>query len=161
MIERLIAGGQTGADRGGLLAAMAVGIPHGGWCPKGRLAEDGIVPREFQLQETATSNYPDRTRRNVMEAGATLIFAPSPLVGGSRLTADAADLLGKPYLHVDLRSALTHTIEETAQFICEWLADLPTPVSVLNVAGIRESKAPGTQKLVQRVMTAVLRTARL
>jgi hypothetical protein len=68
MVERIISGGQTGADRGGLTAAIKLGIPHGGWCPKGRRAEDGQVPACYHLEETGSSSYQARTKRNVLEA---------------------------------------------------------------------------------------------
>lgn len=41
MIERVISGGQTGADQAALRAARACGIPTGGWAPRGWLTEDG------------------------------------------------------------------------------------------------------------------------
>lgn len=46
MMFKIVSGGQTGVDRAGLEAAIAIGLPYGGWVPKGRIAEDGTVPRE-------------------------------------------------------------------------------------------------------------------
>lgn len=63
MIERVISGGQTGADRGGLDAAIDLGLPHGGFCPKGRRAEDGVIPGRYQLEETESADYTERTRK--------------------------------------------------------------------------------------------------
>lgn len=73
-IEKVISGGQTGADRAALDAAIAAGIPHGGWCPRGRLAEDGRISSRYQLRETLSNGYPERTRLNVECADATLIL---------------------------------------------------------------------------------------
>jgi len=70
-----ISGGQTGVDRAALEWAVANGIPHGGWCPKGRKAEDGTIPTQFQLKETANDDYSMRTRRNVHDSGGTVIFS--------------------------------------------------------------------------------------
>jgi len=56
MIEQVVSGGQTGADRAGLDAAMALGIPVGGWCPRGRRAEDGPIPAIYPLTETSLSS---------------------------------------------------------------------------------------------------------
>ena len=88
MLKRIISGGQTGADRGGLEAAIALGIPHGGYCPRGRLAEDGRVPDRYDLTETASREYPDRTLRNIAEADATIVFIEwmDTAGPGSRLT---------------------------------------------------------------------------
>ena len=91
MIEKIISGGQTGADRAALDFAIYHDIPHGGWCPKGRLAEDGVIEPRYQLRETSTKNYPERTEKNVREADGTVIFTIAPkLTGGSNKTAQLA-----------------------------------------------------------------------
>ena len=61
MIKNIISGGQTGADRAVLDFALKFNIPHGGWIPKGRIAEDGPLSDKYQLQEMPTSSYPKRT----------------------------------------------------------------------------------------------------
>jgi len=147
---RIISGGQTGADRGGLNAAIDLELPHGGWCPKGRLAEDGAVPERYQLSETETASYPERTRRNVLEADATVIFTRGRLEGGSRLTAEIAEAAGKPALHVDLTRPHAALIDEFRV----WLDG--HQVATLNVAGSRESKAPGITNAVGRFLKEAL-----
>ncbi len=127
-IQKLISGGQTGADRGGLDAALALGIPHGGGCPKGRRAEDGKIPDKYKLVETAGRDYSRRTQDNVRDADATLVFTYGPVTAGSQLTRSYAMYEEKPFLHV-----------------------------VLNVAGNRESKAPGIQQKVKEILVEVLR----
>lgn len=101
-IAKIISGGQTGADRAALDAAIACNVPHGGWCPKGRLAEDGRIPKRYQLQEMDADDYPSRTRANVEAADLTLIFSHGPLTGGSLLTQQFAEELNKPCVHMDL-----------------------------------------------------------
>ena len=87
-ITKIISGGQTGADRGGLEAAIEYGIPHDGWCPKGRLAEDGVIPDKYELSEMASKSYLKRTEANVVDSDAIVIFAFGKLTGGSKRTAE-------------------------------------------------------------------------
>jgi hypothetical protein len=72
MIGRLVSGGQTGVDRAALDVALKLGIPCGGWCPRGRQAEDGVIPARYPLAETPSEGYSERTRWNVRDADATL-----------------------------------------------------------------------------------------
>src|ERR1039457_4141998 len=102
-VEKIISGGQTGADRGGLDAAMALEIPHGGFCPRGRRAEDGRIPLRYKLTETASGEYPQRTRMNVEAANATLIFVRR-MSRGSQLTIEFAQRTARPFLVVVVRS---------------------------------------------------------
>lgn len=153
MVERIISGGQTGADRGGLAAAISMGIPHGGWCPKGRRAEDGRVPARYRLQETGSSSYRSRTKRNVLDADATVIFTRGKLEGGSLLTARVAQEAGKPCLHLDLERIGSNLTAAVAQ-LRSWLAD--NEVRTLNVAGSRESRAHGIQVAVAKFLQLAL-----
>jgi len=57
LIGKIVSGGQTGADRGALNAAIKSGLPYSGWCPKGRLAEDGTIPERYRLTETSTKAF--------------------------------------------------------------------------------------------------------
>src|SRR5580692_7475298 len=103
-VTKVISGGQTGADRGGLEAAIALGIPHGGWCPRGRFAEDGRIPDRYMLQETPDARYVERTRRNIREAEGTILFIRSLAAAGpgSRLTAQSALAMRRPLLTMEL-----------------------------------------------------------
>jgi hypothetical protein len=132
---KIVSGGQTGVDRAALDAAIALGIPHGGWCPKGRLAEDGAIPPRYRLSETESPEYAVRTERNVRDSDATLILCLGLPAGGTELTLRLAELWGKPYLVVDLDRPPDF---EAAR--C-WLAE--TRPAVLNVAGPRESQSRG------------------
>ena len=74
MIEKIISGGQTGADRAALDWAIASGVPHGGWCPKGRKAEDGPIPSCYTLTESPSANYLQRTEWNARDADGTAVL---------------------------------------------------------------------------------------
>jgi len=134
-VQRILSGGQTGVDRGALDAAIALGIAHGGWCPRGRLAEDGRIPDRYQLRETDSLDYPVRTEQNVIESDGTLILYRSELQGGTQLTFRLATRHGKPCLLLDLQS------QPSPDAVRRWLAD--QQIARLNVAGPRESSAPG------------------
>ncbi|HUA65215.1 MAG TPA: putative molybdenum carrier protein [Alphaproteobacteria bacterium] len=85
---KIISGGQNRVDRAALEWAIENGVPHGGWCPKGRPAEDGIIPSKFHLEETESEDYSVRTRRNVQDADATVILsARKSMSGGTPQTA--------------------------------------------------------------------------
>ena len=137
-IIKIISGGQTGADRGGLDAAIELGIPHGGWCPAGRLAEDGKVPEKYNLQELYSRFYAHRTEQNVIDTDATLIFTYGTPQGGSKRTIDFARTHGKPYLWVNLNDTDNNAVEN----IVEWLNNLPIEQITLNIAGSRASTSP-------------------
>lgn len=134
-MARLISGGQTGVDRAALDVALGLGIPSGGWCPKGRLAEDGPIAARYPLVEIDSPDYPARTRRNVEDADATLVLSRGALSGGTALTLRIAQELGRPSFVVDLR--------DPADLVAarEWIAR--TRPRTLNVAGPRESENAG------------------
>ena len=83
---RIISGGQTGADQAALDAAIALGLPHGGWLPRGRKTESGPLPPHYSLRELRSARYRDRTDKNVRAADGTLICSFGPLGRGSALT---------------------------------------------------------------------------
>lgn len=133
----IVSGGQTGVDRAALDVARALGLPCGGWVPRGRRAEDGRVPARYPLRETSSWKYPQRTRLNVRDSDATLILTRGEPTGGTSLTISFAGSEGRPCLVVDL-DAETGSALATAR---QWL--VAHEVRVLNVAGPRESTAPG------------------
>lgn len=153
---KIISGAQIGADRGGLIAAAILGVAHGGWVPKGRRAEDGRVPDCYPVTETATGDFPTRTKLNIECSDATIIFSyEDQLSGGSALTIKVARQLGKPVMHMVLvPDAEISSNKKVAREIKKWLAE-KTP-KVLNIAGPRESKAAGMQNQVAEVMLLVL-----
>jgi hypothetical protein len=151
MVQRVVSGGQTGVDRGALDAAIAVGIEHGGWCPRGRLAEDGIIPDRYELRETLSPEYPVRTEQNVLDSDGTLILFRGTLQGGTELTFRLAQRHRKPHLLIDLAAALD------LDRLARWLVE--QRIRTLNVAGPRESSAPGIGAETCRLLQRALRSA--
>jgi len=135
IVKMIISGGQTGVDRAALDWAIAHGVPHGGWCPAGRKAEDGAIDAKYQLQETESANYRVRTACNVRYSDATLILNRGELEGGSLETLRIAEREGKPPLVIQVDD------ERGAANLRKWLGQVQP--GVLNVAGPRESKRPG------------------
>ena len=150
-MEKIISGGQTGVDRAALDAALTVGIPIGGWCPKNRRAEDGPIDPAYPLTETPESGYAQRTEWNAREADATLVLTWGPLEGGTALTVRFLERAGKPFRLVPLDEA------PDARAVGAWLRE--ERVKVLNVAGPRGSKAPGiyaaAREFLERVFMAM------
>ncbi len=151
-IERIISGAQTGADRAALDAALAAGIETGGWVPKGRKAEDGVIPDRYpNLRETPTEVYETRTRWNVRDADATLILSHGSLTGGSKFTETIAHETGRPVLHVDLARL---SRDDAIAAIRGWLA--PIDGHTLNVAGPRASNDPAIYDETREIITNLL-----
>jgi predicted Rossmann fold nucleotide-binding protein DprA/Smf involved in DNA uptake len=148
----IISGGQTGADRAALDFAIAHGISHGGWCPRQRRAEDGVIPAQYLLRETPSSHYSQRTEWNVRDSDATVVFSIKPrLTGGTRLTFELARRFGKPVLHLSRDEADAAAAgDELRAFVKEGR------VRTLNVAGPRASQEPEIGAFVRAVLTAAL-----
>jgi hypothetical protein len=151
MISKLISGGQAGADRAALDWAIAHGVPHGGWCPAGRRAEDGPLPARYRLVETASRNYRVRTACNVRDADATLIVHLGALEGGSLQTRLIAERSGKPVRVIPADIVTPAALDD----LRAWLAG--AGIDVLNVAGPRESRRPGIYRATGDVLDRVLR----
>ena len=94
-LNTVISGGQSGVDRAALDAAIQLSIAHGGWCPQGRRAIDGMIDERYQLTETPSAHYSQRTEWNIRDSDATLILGWGPLDGGSALTAKLAGQMKK------------------------------------------------------------------
>lgn len=135
MVRQVVSGGQTGVDRAALDVAMELELPCGGWCPKGRLAEDGTIPPRYPLRETPSAQYAQRTEWNIRDSDGTLVLSLGEISGGTAQTVAYAARIGKPCLVLDLLQPLT---PETA---LAWVT--AHQIQVLNIAGPRESKSPG------------------
>lgn len=161
IVSRIISGGQTGADRGGLDAAMELGLPHGGHCPKGRLAEDGSVPAVYQLIETADNDYRTRTKLNVENADITILFTyAGGMDRGTLFTRNHADSAKKFWAHICFgvlrpwESDVKH-----ARWLREKLTTLSTKLGrplIVNIAGNRESRSPGIEKRTRELLCLAL-----
>jgi len=138
MLKKIISGGQTGADRAALDAAIRLGIPHGGWLPKGRLAEDGCLPEKYQLDEMPTDSYQKRTQKNVRESDGTLLISRGAPTGGTDFTRVQVLRYGKQLLGIDLNNQ--SNLQDAASLVASWI-ELQR-IEVLNVAGPRSSKDP-------------------
>ena len=148
-ITKIVSGAQTGADRAALDLAIERGIPHGGWCPKGRKAEDGPIDPRYQLRESSSANYLQRTEWNIRDSDGTVIFTMKPeLTGGSKRTGEFATKHRKPCLHLHPG----FTMEQCAQRLTEFVQ--ANGIRVLNVAGSRGSKEPEVGAFVRAVLDA-------
>jgi hypothetical protein len=144
---KIVSGGQTGVDRAALDAAMEVGLEVGGWCPKNRWAEDGPIPRHYPLFETRTEDVAVRTQRNVETSSATLVLTRGSPMGGTRLTCEIAQSMRRPMLIVDLADLRD---EDPVDTIVDWMRRVRP--RVLNVAGPRESAAPGISEQARTLL---------
>lgn len=151
MIEKIISGGQTGVDRAALDLALERGLPCGGWCPKGRRAADGPIPRRYPLLETPSADYAERTEWNVRDSDGTLVLTRGRPTEGTAYTIQVADGLGKPCLVIDLEQPWK------ASAIREWMAS--HHIKILNVAGPRESKSPGIYRETLALLREVLKSS--
>ena len=146
-LEKIVSGGQTGADRAALDFALAHDIPHGGWCPRGRLAEDGMLETHYALRETPDPEYPQRTEWNVRDSDGTVIFSIAPeLTGGSKLTAEFAARHGQPWLHLSQQTHGDTAAERLREFVQQH------EIRVLNVAGPRASHEPAVPRFVLQTL---------
>ena len=148
-IAKIVSGGQTGADRAALDWALAHSLPCGGWCPKGRKAEDGTINTKYALTECPSESYLQRTEWNVRDSDATIVFSLSPvLVGGSEKTVEFAKRYNRPYLH--LHAAEKDAAEKLHSLIAEH------QVKTLNVAGPRASEEPNVGRFVTETLDRFL-----
>jgi len=136
-----ISGGQTGVDRATLDFALEHSIPCAGWCPKGRLAEDGKIPQKYPLKETITSDYPERTEKNILDSDGTLVLNMEGIMDqGTLYTIELSRIHKKPCLIIDICRDQKRQVSE----IRVWLEK--EKITTLNIAGARESNSPGIYK---------------
>jgi hypothetical protein len=147
-LRKIISGGQTGVDRAALDAAIELGMEHGGWCPLGRLAEDGFIPVRYALRQTISPQYAVRTEQNVLSADGTIIFYREILRGGTELTLRFCRLHQRPYYLCDLTQKFEPLV------VIDWLA--AWRIEILNVAGPRERTSPGIGEACRALMLQLL-----
>ena len=148
MVKAVVSGGQTGVDRAALDVALKLGIPCGGWCPSGRLAEDGPIGPRYPLAETPSADYGQRTEWNVRDSDGTLILNRGRLSGGTAQTVGIAVRLGKPHLILDPSK------RSNCAVVHAWVKR--HTIRALNVAGPRESKSPGIYAQAARFLRLAL-----
>jgi hypothetical protein len=150
MVDKIISGGQTGADQAAWRSARAFGVPTGGWMPKGFLTEDGPRPEfieQYGAAEMPTESYPARTAQNVRESDGTLWFGETT-TSGAQATVGACQKFGKPCLPIDPGASFEPS------HVAQWIAE--NRIRTLNVAGNRESEEPGIGDRVERFLGQVL-----
>lgn len=153
----LVSGGQTGVDRAALDVAVRMGVPYAGWCPKGGLAEDypdppGLLAAYPKLVETPTARFAERTRGNVRDSDATLVLTMGDALArssGTNVALAHARELGRPTLVVDVERA--DAVDAVRAFLARF--------ERVNIAGPRESGAPGIYAATLRVLAAALEGA--
>jgi len=140
-------------DRAALDFAIQHGFEHGGWCPHGRLAEDGFIPQHYELHETDSPDYVERTEQNVLDADATLIVVRErELSGGTAFTKFCAEQHGRPWLVICERDGVPPSAITLSNFLTR------NKIRTLNVAGPRESQAAGIGKFVIKLLEAALKS---
>lgn len=144
----IISGGQSGVDRAALDFALENGISCGGYCPKGRLAEDGIIDKKYPLLETQSSIYQERTRLNIEQSDAILVIFEKDLGKGTKLAIEFAEKTNKPIFVAKMPSN-NQLLEE----VIIWLNKLK-PIR-LNIAGPRESSDMGIYEKTYTFLTDV------
>jgi hypothetical protein len=154
-LSRVVSGGQTGVDRGALDAALDAGFDCGGWCPQGRMAEDGEIPPRYVMAELAGSGYEKRTLQNVLDSDGTAILYFGVLEGGTLQTRQNCVAHGKP---VELVDASRAAPAEAAARILSFIAK--NRISVLNVAGPRASKQPAAHDYARAAISIVIAASR-
>jgi Circularly permutated YpsA SLOG family len=148
---KIVSGGQTGVDRAALDFAIQYGFEHGGWCPRGCLAGGGVIPPVYQLRETESAEYNERTEKNVLDSDATLIVAcEKELSGGTAFTNELAAQHGRPVMVIYESEGVAKGAAALSKFLQR------NKVRTLNVAGPRESQAPGLGKFVRELLAAAL-----
>ena len=145
-VSKIVSGGQTGVDRAALDVAIFLEIPHGGWCPRGRKAEDGPISDVYQLTETGSSSYVVRTEKNVTDSDGTLILYRNSMSRGTALTANFTRRHVRPCLAIDIAAMQSSDSDEDwigqkVEEIHAWL--IQEAIGTLNVAGPRESTSSG------------------
>jgi hypothetical protein len=174
---RIVSGGQTGVDRGALDVALDLGVECGGWCPAGRLAEDGMIPERYPVVELTDGGYAERTAQNVADSDGTLIISNGEPIGGTRETVERCVEMQKPYLVIDCKVVPIDQAIDLAVGFVSHLSSRAIPMELtnvrtrltaekapgrrcnlrLNVAGPRASQWPEGHAVTYQIISAILR----
>lgn len=150
---KIISGGQTGVDRAALDAALECGVEAGGWCPEGRMAEDGIIPVHYPVQELPNAGYRQRTKRNVVDSNGTAIIYFGHPTGGTEQTILFCIEEQKPYVLIDAKEI---SAEQASRKIEQFIED--HTIAVLNVAGPRASGEPRAYEYAKNVILRIVKS---
>ncbi len=150
-LKKIISGGQTGVDMGALDFALEKGIDCGGWCPKGRICETGVIPEKYPVKETDSRDYPRRTEKNILDSDGTLILTGNNITdNGTILTIKLCKKYKKPHLFIEM----TEDIDSVKADFEKWFKG--NNIKVLNVAGCRESRCPGIQVKTKDILKLII-----
>ena len=147
----IVSGGQTGVDRAALDAALEAGVLCGGWCPAGRRAEDGVIPRRYPVRVLRGSDYVARTRRNVQDSDGTAIIHFGAPEGGTEQTRLFCLAEKKPLLLLD---ALALSPQQAVARLKKFIRT--KKLRRLNLAGPRASKEPRAYAFALSALRALL-----
>ena len=147
---KIVSGGQTGVDRAALDAALELGIEAGGWCPEGRLAEDGAIAEKYPLKELPKAGYLQRTKRNVIDSDGTVIIFYGNPAGGTLLTLESCIKDGKPFLLIDAESL---TIDKASVNIQRFIEK--NNITIVNIAGPKASEKEEAYRYAKLVILNV------
>jgi len=153
MVQKVISGGQSGVDRAALDMALALQFPTGGWCPKGRLAEDGSIHKRYPLRETPSTDPAQRTEWNVRDSDGTLIVFINEMTGGTAYTRQMTARWNKPLLTINLSTVPA----EPVKVFQNWME--AHRIATLNIAGPRENEHPGIYNTAKALLLRLLSPA--
>ena len=156
MIKKIISGGQTGADQAALDSAIKLDMPHGGWIPKGRIAEAGSLPDKYKLQEIPDDSFPGHTEQNVIDSDGTVIIAHGKLYDGSEYVREMAEKHGRAWIQIDLDIT---TPLDAALKISNWIIE--NPIAILNVTGSSAGKDPKIYEKTRDIIEGVIHLTRM
>jgi len=148
---KIISGGQTGVDRAALDVALKHRIKCGGWCPAGRLDENGKIPDRYQLKELKKGGNEERTLQNVRDSDGTIVIYFHELEGGTAYTIGCCIEDRQPHRLID---AAKYSPEDAATLMVAFVVD--HEIETLNVAGPRESEWKGAYNYAFRAMDVLL-----
>ena len=154
-IFKIISGGQTGADKGGLIAAKKANIKTGGIAPKGFMTEAGKDPSlksEYGLRENYSDDLKERTLSNLRGAHCTIVFATKPGSRGTKFTIDS--LKREKRMHLVLNPFENDATEKVRDFIDLVYERYKNPL-IVNIAGNRESRSKGIEEKVVEVFNSI------
>lgn len=154
-LRQIVSGGQTGADRAALDAALKANFPCGGWCPEGRLAEDGPLSPVYPLQELPGAGYRQRTIKHIDGSDGTAIFYFTQPVGGTELTLVQCIKLHKPYQLIDCSEV---SAERATAILVQFVHQ--NGIATLNVAGPSATRSPGIHSYVECTIGRLIETSR-
>jgi len=165
-VQKIVSGGQTGADTGALIAARDLGVSTGGHAPRGFLTENGCrrdYLKSFGLSECSEGDsfaekYRARTKMNIIDSDGTLIIG-DPNSPGSKLTHNTTLTEKKPlatFYFTSLENTKNVDWTQKIAQVAQWMID--NKIQILNVAGNRESKQPGIQDMVMRFVHELIVT---